>query len=76
MTTIRALRWVGSKKAEGWLGRRAAVADFGHVAELAADIARALDTHRDVDANELLARLQARLATVTKAPVFGGKRAA
>lgn len=73
MTLIQALRWTGSKRAEGWLGRRTTSADFAHLAEMCTDIARALATHRDVDANALLARLETKLGAAKKTPVFGGR---
>jgi len=73
MTMLQAIKWAGSKRAEGWLGRRSAVSDFQHMAGLCKDIAQALDTHRDVDANEMMARLQAKMDLAKRLPAFGGK---
>lgn len=74
MTISQMLKWQGSKRAEGWLGRRAARLDFAHMSELCTDIARALEAHRDIDANELLSRLQTKIDTSRKLPVFGGRK--
>jgi len=73
MTTSQLLKWAGSKRAEGWLGRRATQADFRYMSEMCQDIAKALDSHRDIDANAIMARLEEKMMVARKAAVFGGK---
>lgn len=64
--------WQGSKKAEGWLGRKNAVAVFRQLAELCEDAADQLDRHSDLGALNILARICVKLENIKDMPCFTG----